>query len=521
MAAALVSGGLEEEIQVEIDERKLANLGLSINQVVSRLAQENVNLTGGRLREGQTEYLVRTINEFLRPEDMREVVIDRSQGAIVRLSDVARVYMGAKEREIITRIDGLESVEVAVYKEGGTNTVMVANAVLEQVDELRQKLQRIDPTLELTVITDQADYIRESVSAVIETAIIGGLLAIVILYLFLRSVKNTLIIGISIPVSIMATFFLMYVFDVSLNIMSLGGLTLGVGLLLDNSIVVLEAISRKRKQGLEVEEAAREGASQVGRAVTASTITTICVFAPIVFVEGVAGQLFGDQALTVTFSLLVSLVVALTLIPMFASRHLEWEVEDDIGEVAVKRSSFLLLVWGRQLVRAVQKALWLLFMGIARALKLVVGAVAWLASLLVRPLLIAFDAILRNIGRVYARVLDGALSAPLAVIFATLLLFGGSFFLFRGLGQELVPELVQGEFLRQCGAAAGGPASRSRSADWKRSSASLSVSMVCAPSTPSPGARTSRAESRARVARTSDSSRCVSIRRSIRCSRSS
>ena len=250
VAAVVVSGGLEEEIQVEIDERRLTSLGLTMNQVMNRLAQENVNLTGGRLRDGQTDYLVRTINELLRPEEMREIVIDRSQGAIVRLEDIARVYQGAREREVITRIDGDEAVEIAVYKEGGTNTVTVASAVLERVEGLVEEIKQIDPQLELSVLTDQSRYIRDSVSAVIETALIGGSLAIVVLFLFLRSAPKTLIIGISIPVSVVATFFLMYVAGVSLNIMSLGGITLGIGLLLDNSIVVLEAIQRRRDQGL-------------------------------------------------------------------------------------------------------------------------------------------------------------------------------------------------------------------------------------------------------------------------------
>ncbi len=177
----------------------------------------------------------------------------------------------------------------------------------------------------MDVITDQARYIRQAVREVLETAFYGGLLAILVLYLFLRSVKKTLIISVSIPVSVVATFFLMYVADISLNIMSLGGLTLGVGLLVDNAIVVLEAVQRKRDDGLDEVEAARVGTSEVGRAITASTLTTICVFVPIVFVEGVAAQLFRDQALTVAFSLVVSLIVALTLIPMLASREFRTE----------------------------------------------------------------------------------------------------------------------------------------------------------------------------------------------------
>lgn len=321
VAAAVVTGGLEEEIQVELDLRKISNLGLSVDVVLDRLAQENVNLTGGRLEDGQTEYLVRTVNEFQRPDDLRQVVIESGRGAIVRLSDVARVVRGHKEREIVTRIDGHESIEIAIYKEGGTNTVGVSDAVAERLAPLEADLRKIDPSLRLATVTDQADYIRQSVSEVLQTALWGGTLAILVLFLFLRSWKTTLIIGVAIPISVIATFFLMYVGGISLNIMSLGGLTLGIGLLVDNSIVVLEAIQRRRDDGLDEVESARRGASEVARAVVASTLTTVCVFVPVVFVVGIAGQLFGDQALTVTFSLLVSLLVALTVIPMLASRR--------------------------------------------------------------------------------------------------------------------------------------------------------------------------------------------------------
>ncbi len=438
VAAVVVSGGLEEEIQVEIDERRLTGLGLTMNQVMNRLAQENVNLTGGRLRDGQTDYLVRTINELLRPEEMREIVIDRSQGAIVRLEDIARVYQGAREREVITRIDGQEAVEIAVYKEGGTNTVTVASAVLDRVEELEENLRQIDPQLELTVLTDQSRYIRDSVSAVIETALIGGSLAIVVLFLFLRSAPKTLIIGISIPVSVVATFFLMYVAGVSLNIMSLGGITLGIGLLLDNSIVVLEAIQRRRDQGVGVVEAARGGASEVGRAVIASTITTVCVFVPIVFVEGVAGQMFGDQALAVTFSLLVSLGVALTVIPMLASRKF-FAGGEKIETVDLAGRS-------NPITRGLAAFFNTIGVGVALTVKTVVGGVAMVMSWLLRPVLAGFDALLRGITAVYARILRGALRHPALVVLVAIVLLAGSVQLVGSLGSELVPELIQGEF---------------------------------------------------------------------------
>jgi HAE1 family hydrophobic/amphiphilic exporter-1 len=437
VAAAVVSGGLEEEIQVELDERKLTALGLSAGQVASRLAAENVNITGGTLRDGRTEYLVRTLNEFVRPEDMRSIVVLRTGDAIVRLSDVARVYTGHKEREIITRIDGDESVELAIYKEGGTNTVTVSDAVTGRLTELRAEIARVDPELQIDIITDQARYIRQAVREVLETALLGGLLAVLVLYLFLRSVKNTLIISISIPVSVVATFFLMYVAGISLNIMSLGGLTLGVGLLVDNAIVVLEAVQRKRDDGLEVVEAARIGTSEVGRAITASTLTTICVFVPIVFVEGVAAQLFRDQALTVAFSLIVSLAVALTVIPMLASRRFDPSQtasspsENPPQTVPLRRLG--------QAVFAVATRLLGAALAVARAIGHISGAI-------LKPILDLFDRGLAAATAGYSRAISGVLRRPLVVVGVTLALLVGSLGLYRSLGSELIPELVQGEF---------------------------------------------------------------------------
>jgi HAE1 family hydrophobic/amphiphilic exporter-1 len=437
VAAVVVSGGLEEEIQVELDERKLAALGLSVGQVANRLAAENVNITGGTLRDGHTEYLVRTLNEFVRPEDMRSIVVQRKGDAIVRLSDVARVYTGHKEREIITRIDGAESVELAVYKEGGTNTVTVSNVVTTRLESLRAELNRLDPNLRMEVITDQARYIRQAVREVLETALYGGLLAILVLYFFLRSVKKTLIISVSIPVSVIATFFLMYVSDISLNIMSLGGLTLGVGLLVDNAIVVLESVQRKRDDGLDEVEAARVGTSEVGRAITASTMTTICVFVPIVFVEGVAAQLFRDQALTVAFSLLVSLVVALTLIPMLASR--EFRPESTTEAPPGQSPTAAPIRWLGRVVFFVTTGVLKIVVGAA-------GAIGRLTAAIFSPFLDLFDRSLDALRERYARSIGSVLSRPLIVVVVAAILFIGSLGLLRGLGSELIPELIQGEF---------------------------------------------------------------------------
>jgi HAE1 family hydrophobic/amphiphilic exporter-1 len=470
VAAVVVSGGLEEEIHVDVDERRVSSLGLTSQQVIDRLALENVNLTGGRLREGETEYLVRTVNEFLRPEDLRSVVVLRSEGATIRLADVATITRSHREREIITRIDGRESVEVAIYKEGGTNTVTVSDSVQESLDTLASDLRQIDPGLEITVITDQARYIRQSVSEVLDTALYGGLLAILVLYLFLRSWKTTVIIGIAIPISVVATFFLMYASSISLNIMSLGGLTLGIGLLVDNSIVVLEAIQRKRDEGMTEVAAANAGAGEVSRAVVASTLTTICVFVPIVFVEGIAGQLFGDQALTVTYSLAISLIVALTLLPMLASRQLQFtdsgvastapEVPGTSGGGASPEKGGTSGggaspekggTSGRGASpekggtsgsdRAFGAGVWL-----AKGLRGAAGALSALLDLVTAPILRLFAAGYDRLAAFYDRALDRVLRRPwLPVAVASALLIA-SLALVPGLGRELVPELIQGEF---------------------------------------------------------------------------
>ncbi len=427
VAAAVVQGGLEEEIEVELDERQLANLGLEPQRIAARLAQENVNVTGGRLRDGQTEYLVRTLNELMRPEDLRRIVIDSARGAVVRLEDVATVRRGHRERQIITRLGGRESVEIAVFKAGGTNTVTVSRAAQETLEEIREHLAKVDPELELVVITDQARYIRRSVREVLETALFGGLLAILVLFLFLRSWKTTLIIAVAIPISVVATFFLMYLSDISLNIMSLGGLTLGIGLLVDNAIVVLESIQRRRDEGLGEVEAARVGAGEVATAIIASTLTSICVFLPIVFVEGVAAQFFADQALTVTYSLSISLVVALTVIPMLASRTL---AREEAGEPEGRL--------GRGLLRGALAAARLI-KGLGRALT---RPLAWLLDLPARLFLAAFE----RLAALYGHLLDGVLRHAAITLLVALALFAGALTLYPGLGRELVPELIQGEF---------------------------------------------------------------------------
>ncbi|MDQ7066496.1 MAG: efflux RND transporter permease subunit [candidate division KSB1 bacterium] len=438
VASVQVSGGLEEEIQILVDEGRLAQLGIPINQVVQRLAQENINLTGGTLKDGEAEFLVRTLNEFRSVDEINDIVVGMRGMAPVLLKDVAEVRKGHKERKVITHLNGRESVEIAIYKEADKNTVAVAEAVKARLNDIMSEFKRFDVPIEMTIVNDQSVFIQNSVNEVRNAAVYGGILAILILYLFLRSFKSTLIIALAIPISVVVTFFFMYATSVSLNIMSLGGLALGVGMLVDNAIVVLEAIDRYYKKKLPTAEAAMKGASEVGKAVIASTLTTICVFVPIIFVEGIAGQLFNDQALTVTFSLAASLLVALTLIPMLAAR--KWPAPgDDVGAPGRAAEA-----------GSVVRGLRVVFIEIpALALAWGMNLVATMGRILGRPfrwLLNQFDRRLATLIEAYPGFLDRVLARRGRFLLGTLALFVASLLTMRFIGNELIPEMSQGEF---------------------------------------------------------------------------
>ena len=337
VASARVEGGLQDEIQIDIDQERLAALGIPLQRVAQVVGVSNVNLPGGSLRGIDKHYLIRTINEFDDVEEIANLVVWRGQMGLVRLRDVADVRRGSKEREEITRVNGIEAVEIDIFKEGDANTVELARRLHARLDTWNE--EKLPRGFHLTTLFDQALFIRQAVDEVRQAAIFGGLLAVLVLFLFLRDWRSTLVIATSIPLSVVAAFLLMYRAGISLNVMSLGGLTLGIGMLVDNSIVVLESIDRKRKSGLRRMTAAVEGTLEVSAAVSASTLTTVAVFLPLVFVEGIAGQLFGDQALTVTFSLLASLVVAITVIPMLAG--LGAERAESPGEEAREESGHL------------------------------------------------------------------------------------------------------------------------------------------------------------------------------------
>ena len=317
VAQAAVAGGLEREIHVEVDPNRLEALGVTLDEVSRALDAANYSAPGGTIRRGRYRYSLRALGEFQAVGEIGETVVGRGDGGtIVLLRDVADVEDGFADRETIARYDGHESVGLLLYKEAGANTVRVAERVDEVLDQLRGEY----PAVELAVASSQAGFIRDAISNVVQALAFGAVLAFLVLFLFLHDARYPVAISLSIPISVILTFGLLYVFGVSLNLMSLGGLALGVGMLVDNSIVVLENIFRHRERGMAAAAAAALGAREVQAAITASTLTTIAVFGPIIYVKGVAGELFKDLSIAVAVSLLTSLLVALTLLPMIASR---------------------------------------------------------------------------------------------------------------------------------------------------------------------------------------------------------
>ena len=312
-----VVGGAEREIRVEVDPARLEAHGLSIGDVAEALEQANASAPGGTIRRGRHRYALRALGELTTLEQVAEVVVARGAGGgTVSVADMAAVTDGTAARESAAYLGGRPTIALLVYRERGANTVRAAR----RVEATFAELERQFPGVELATVTGQAGFITAAIGNVVWALLLGGLLAYLVLFPFLKDPRWPGVLALSIPISIVAAFVLLHVSGVSLDIMSLGGLALGVGMLVDASIVVLENVFRHRERGLAPAAAAIRGAEEVQGAITASTLTTIAVFGPIIYVEGLAGALFGELALAVAFSLLASLLVALTLLPVVAAR---------------------------------------------------------------------------------------------------------------------------------------------------------------------------------------------------------
>jgi HAE1 family hydrophobic/amphiphilic exporter-1 len=323
VASVIITGGSPREVHVDVDPVKLENYGLTLAQVTQVLQMENFNVSGGKVVRGGREMYVRNLQQFESLDDIRQVAINTADGRTVHLGEIAAISDTIQDSSQFTRVNGLPAVGVHCLKQSDANTVKACEAVKVELEKIKQELNM---DLDIAVVMDQSQYIQQSIQSTVRMILEGSLLAMVVLFLFLRKARSTLIVFTSIPLSIIATFVVMYFSNYTINLITMGGLALGLGRIVDDSIVVFENIFRHRSLGLSSYEAARKGASQVGNAVIATTLTILAVFLPMAFVEGIASILFKPLAMTVCFAIFCSLIVALTIIPLLSSRLLTHQV---------------------------------------------------------------------------------------------------------------------------------------------------------------------------------------------------
>lgn len=319
VASVSTAGGRTQEIQVNVDPEKAAGYGISLNQIMSILQTENLNLPGGIIEYAEKKLLVRSTGEFKSIEQIKNIPIPLQSGVIIYIRDIAEVLDTNKPIDSYSRTNSKNSISLSIQKQTNANTVNVTRSIKNELEKIENEY----PDLNINIVFDQGDFIEKAVGNVATNAIIGGILAVLILFIFLKNMRTTLIIATAIPISIISTFVMIYFAGVTINIVSLGGLALGIGMLVDNAIVVLENIYRYRNEGYSSIEAALSGTQEVGKAIVASTLTTIVVFLPIVFTEGISAQIFKEMGLTITFSLLASLIVALSFVPMLSSKFIK------------------------------------------------------------------------------------------------------------------------------------------------------------------------------------------------------
>ncbi|MDH4211601.1 MAG: efflux RND transporter permease subunit, partial [candidate division WOR-3 bacterium] len=387
VAASYAMSGTMTEIQVILDPVKLRGTGITSEQVMQILQAQNVNYPLGNVESGRKVYIVRTIGEYANVAEIEKTVVGSSNGVPVLLSQVGEVREQASEITSLSRTNGAQSIWGIAQKRTDANSVNVGNALAKELENIKKDLP---PGIKIDIMFNQADYITRSVNSTAQTLIMGAILAVIVLFLFLGSFRSTLYMAVAIPIAVFFALFFMYLFNMSLNIISLGGLTIAIGMVLDSAIVVFEAIFRHKEKGEEAVKAASTGAKEVGMAITASTLTTVAVFLPLLLVRGFASIFFQPLALTVTFALVSSLVVALTIIPMLSVRF---------GKV--KRSKF--------------------------------GA--------------KLNDFYTKIEEAYSRLIRWALNHRLLVVLGTLAVFVVSLFLIPFIGTELSPDVDQGEII--------------------------------------------------------------------------
>ena len=339
VASVSVNGGLEEEISIVFSQENLTNYGLTLQTIAQILAAENINLPSGNVSRGDSKVIVRTMGMFTSAEELGNIPLMTSDYSKVRLADVATITQGAGKQESITRINGKTAVGIMITKQSDANTVKVSQALKKELARVQAKY----PQLNFIVGYDAADFINASLSSVGRSAIIGAVLAVLVVFIFLRNVRSTMVIGISIPLCILLTFAVMNFRHITLNLVTLCSLAIAVGMIVDNSIVVLENIYSTRMKMGSAKEAAEYGTGEVFLAIVASTVTTVLVFLPIALTDGLASIMFGDFCLTIIIALLASLLVAVTVVPMLCSKLMQGNISTDYVRVGRVRYKYKLL----------------------------------------------------------------------------------------------------------------------------------------------------------------------------------
>ena len=391
VAQADVWGGLEREIHIIMNRSKMHTLRISPAQVIAAVRRENLNEPAGHVVEDTFEVLMRTEGEYVSLDEVRRTMVTRRQGTPIYIEDIATVEDSHQEVRNAVRVNGLPGMRMSIRKQAGANTVQVARAVEREIG----RINRDFPQVQVYALYDTSKFIDRAVANVRDAAMYGSILAVLVLLVFLRNLRSVMVVAISIPISVMAAFALMFFSGFTLNTVTFGGLALGVGVLVDNAIVVLENIFRHRQAGVEKKEAARIGTKEVSMAITASTLTTIAVFLPVLFMSGMSGVIFQQLAWVVSFSLFSSLLVSLTLVPFLSSRFIR------VREPDAKSWSYAIIHKSGQWFEALDNTY--------------AGAVGW------------------------------SLRHPALIIMTTILVVGSGFFLLPFIGFELQPETDEGQ----------------------------------------------------------------------------
>ncbi len=348
VASIDLSGGIEKEVRITVDPTKLTGYGLNVNTLSQLLAAENMNLPSGSLTQGELKVPVRTMGQFTSVEEIKDLPIATPTGAIIRLTDVANVEEVNKDQSNIAYLDGERGIMISVNKQSTANLVKTSEKLQKELNAITAQY----PELHMSIVMDTSDYIKDSLTNITETAFLSALIAFFVLLAFLKNPITSAIIAISIPTSILATFALMYLAGMSLNLISMGGVAIGIGMLVDNSVVVLDSIYQYYERGYTPKEASEVGAKEVTMAITASTLTTVAVFLPIAFVKGSVGQLLQNLSFAITFSLAASLVVAITFVPMASALLLQKDKKTKLRKY--KKFSSALTLWDNALDRLAQ-----------------------------------------------------------------------------------------------------------------------------------------------------------------------